>query len=343
MERPTNLLRVTAALVAALAGLPALAMEPIGHDTPSVPDAWRVVPEDELANMRGGIDFGVLVANFAIERLVRVNGEVVARTQLAFNGLGNLGAGLAPSVEVLGNLANLIQVGQSNGSDGGGTLTAADMAQFAQSMAGGAQANRSSSSIAAASVSGQAGPGPSTGSTAALDALPGIAGAAGAPLAGANGGTNAGGVVAPGARGAPVGGAGAGPLASAGRGVGSAGALPSLQTSPVSAPTASLPGSTPASGIGSPAAPAAGSGASSASIALMNPPMSIPVGNTGQVIVVNGIPNAAALATSIQNSVEATRIETMTSINATLSSLAALRSSNFTETMRQQAIDSIRR
>jgi hypothetical protein len=71
--------------------------------------------------------------------------------------------------------------------------------------------------------------------------------------------------------------------------------------------------------------------------------LTIPMGTTGQVIVVSNIPNAAPLATAIQNSVAATRIETQTNISASLeNSLAALRSGALAAAIRQQAIQSTR-
>ena len=58
------------ALVAAPIAAPAFATPvPASADEP-----WTVVPEETLRDMRGGIDLGALVANFAIMRVVQVDG-----------------------------------------------------------------------------------------------------------------------------------------------------------------------------------------------------------------------------------------------------------------------------
>lgn len=61
---------------------------------------------------------------------------------------------------------------------------------------------------------------------------------------------------------------------------------------------------------------------------------------TGQVVVV---PNAAAIVTAVQNTVNNQIIQTRTTIDATLNSLSILRSDAFAASIRQQALDSIRR
>jgi hypothetical protein len=65
------------------------------------------------------------------------------------------------------------------------------------------------------------------------------------------------------------------------------------------------------------------------------------VGNTGQVVVVSNLPDAAALATAIQNSAAQTRLETQTTINATLNSLATLQSGALADAIRQQVAQSL--
>lgn len=235
-------------------------------------DRWVAVPDSELARLRGGIDLGSAIAHFAIERLVRIDGVVVARTQLVITGLERLASGVLPDIHLAGNLANLVQVGPGNaladlvgidpaaapasgatGTASGTNLASGSMARFGDALARGVQ-------TATGSASG-------AGAPAAVPATAPPAGAATAP----------------------------------------------------------------------PAVPAAGAAASVARS------ITVPVGNTGQVIVVTAIPDASTLSTSIQNSVQATRIETQTSIDATLNSLSALRSADFAASLRQQAIDSIRR
>jgi hypothetical protein len=66
-----------------------------------------------------------------------------------------------------------------------------------------------------------------------------------------------------------------------------------------------------------------------------------PLGNTGSVIVISNIPNAAVLATAIQNSVAQTHVEVQTTISATLNSLSSLQSGAFADSLRQQILHSI--
>ena len=80
-----------AALVAApLAG--ALAEEP-----------WEIVPEDSLRDLRGGMDLGDLVGSFAIQRVVEIDGVVVARMQLVISNLDRLAKGGMPTITVTVN------------------------------------------------------------------------------------------------------------------------------------------------------------------------------------------------------------------------------------------------
>jgi hypothetical protein len=60
----------------------------------------------------------------------------------------------------------------------------------------------------------------------------------------------------------------------------------------------------------------------------------------GQTIV---IPNASAIVTAVQNTVNNQIIQTRTTIDAVLSSLSAARGSAMAETIRQQALDATRR
>src|SRR6202043_3679043 len=55
-----------------------------------------------------------------------------------------------------------------------------------------------------------------------------------------------------------------------------------------------------------------------------NTTKTIPVGTTGQVVVLNNLPNAAALTTAVQNEVHAATIQTQTTISATINSIPAL-------------------
>ncbi|HEY0879811.1 MAG TPA: hypothetical protein VGE10_15290, partial [Zeimonas sp.] len=76
--------------------------------------ARAAVPDEQLEPMRGGLDLGSMIASFAIERIVRVDGEVVARTQLMVERLDGLTRGRLPDARLVGNLANLVQIGDGN-------------------------------------------------------------------------------------------------------------------------------------------------------------------------------------------------------------------------------------
>lgn len=76
---------------------------------------WQALPDTDLAALRGGMDLGPLALNFAIERVVRINGEIVARTQLVLSELGRLQRGQLPDLAIVGNLATLIQIGENRG------------------------------------------------------------------------------------------------------------------------------------------------------------------------------------------------------------------------------------
>lgn len=237
---------------------------------------WPSVPDARLQNLRGGLDLGPLMASFAIERLVRIDGQIVARTQLIITGLDRLAYGGLPDIRLVGNLANLVQIGLGNLMVDVGIEPGAPAAAAASPGSSGAV---SATGIASGSMA-QFGAGLALGVAAANADLP----------------------------------------------------------SPSPAPSGTPAGAAPAT-----APPAAPATAAAAAAPPSGSSITVPVGNTGQVIVISAIPDASTLATSIQNSVQATRIETQTSIDATLGSLAALRSVNFAASLRQQAIDSVRR
>lgn len=265
MRHRTFLLAPIGALVAALLASPAAAAR--DSDSTGI-DRWPAVSESTLSHVRGGLDAGALVAAFAIERLVRIDGEIVSGTRLVISGLERLASGGRPDVELIGSLAQLIRVGPGNlAVDLGGINPGA---QAAPGSASGGTGTVSATGFASGSLS-QFG-----------DALS-------QAVQDANG----------------------------------------AQTTPRGTVAAPAPAATPSS------APAP---------ALASPSIQIQsAGNTGQVIVVSTIPDAGALSMAIQNSVQATRIEAQTSIDATLSSLSALRAADFAASLRQQAIDSIRR
>ncbi|RIK94644.1 MAG: hypothetical protein DCC72_07170 [Burkholderiales bacterium] len=257
--------------------------------------ARAAVPEQQLEPMRGGLDLGTMIGRFAIERIVRVDGEVVARTQLLVDRLDAVSRGQLPDARLIGNLANLVQIGEGN---------------------------RASTAPQSSATSSQSQPPTSSGTVSTPNVASGLSTEWGTALAQAvaiaNGDQSN--------RPVPV---DVGAVSSAGAG---------------SAPSAAANAATPAAAQGSAggaAAATAGGIPVVAPVAIPTISITIPVGNGS--IVVSGIPNGPALATSIQNSAQATRIETETRIEAALSSLSALRSMNFAAALRQQAVDAARR
>lgn len=254
--------------------------------------ARAAVPEQQLEPMRGGLDLGTMIGRFAIERIVRVDGEVVARTQLLVDRLDAVSRGQLPDARLIGNLANLVQIGEGN---------------------------RASTAPQSSATSSQSQPPTSSGTVSTPNVASGLSTEWGTALAQAvaiaNGDQSN--------RPVPV---DVGAVSSAGAG---------------SAPSAAANAATPAAAQGGAAAATAGGIPVVTPVAIPTISITIPVGNGS--IVVSGIPNGPALATSIQNSAQATRIETETRIEAALSSLSALRSMNFAAALRQQAVDAARR
>lgn len=286
--RPTALVAAIAAIV-----LPWAA-------TAASPDAANVlaraaVPEQQLEPMRGGLDLGTMIRRFAIERIVRVDGEVVARTQLLVDRLdAAVSRGQLPDARLVGNLANLVQIGEGN---------------------------RASTAPQSSATSSQSQPPTSSGTVSTPNVANGLSTEWGPALAQAVAIANG----DPSNRPVPV----------------DVGVVPSASAG--SAPSAATSAATPAAAQGSAGAAAAGTAATTAGgvpvvapVAIPTVSITIPLGN-GSSIVVSGIPNGPALATSIQNSAQAARIETETRIDAALSSLSALRSMNFAAALRDAA------
>ncbi len=225
----------------------------------STSEPWEIVPEDSLRELRGGIDLGNLVGSFAIQRVVQIDGVIVARMQIVISNLDRLGSGGMPTVSVTGPLAQLVQFMNTGGSAG----TAAANGSLAQ---------------------------------------PGSAGASNAPAA---------------ANGAPA------AAASSTAGI---------------VPTIALRGANPASAGAAAATPAAPvtPAAQSVSAALAGTSKTVPVGTTGQVIVLSGLPNAGAITTAVQNSVHAASIQTQTTISAAINSMPMLNAVNLANSIRQQ-------
>lgn len=322
------------AALASLAGALIAAPSAIAAEISPAIAGWSAVPDDVLAALRGGLDIGQLTANFAIEREVLIDGQLVAKTFIVFSGLGELARGRLPDVQVLGDLATRIRVEQSTLMPNSETVAAAAVAAANAAMnlpaseaARGAmtEAARSAGRIGAAATA-QSNPAPANQPAAA--AAPANPASASAP-AGNSGVTSTSNIAS-----------GATPhfgdaLERAVNTV-TGGSSPSSPPAPVAAAAAA------ARQARSPA-PAQNAAAPAAS-ATMTTQMIIPVGNTGQVIVISNIPNAAALMTSIQNMAQGTTIDTRTTINASVEgSLSSLRSGALAASIREQAMRAIGR
>jgi hypothetical protein len=318
------------ALAAAPISAPAFAVPvPASADEP-----WTVVPEETLRDMRGGIDLGALVANFAIMRVVAVDGVVVARMQIVIANLDRLGNGGMPTISLSGPSAELVQIMNAAGNPGGvagGALNTPASGAAANTGTSAAAANiapaaspapPASASVAAArspqvtSTTGNAGTVSATNTQSGSMAQ--FGGALASAVGAANGGAlqPSGSVAAPGtsstAAAAPTPAASGLPASVAQNTMPKSSTLPQSSISPQS------------STVPSAAAPAAGT------------TQIVPLGSTGQVAVLSNLPNATALTTAIQNNVRAATIQVQTTISATLNSLALLNASSLASSIRQQ-------
>lgn len=285
---------------------------------------WPAVSDAQLGQLRGGLSIGPLVASFAIERVIRIDGQIVTRTLLVVD-FANVAKGGMPTLQVIGDLANLIQVGPGNSAagvdasqlavtaarainetmtapmtDAGGTAGFVETAtQAAESLGLQVSANSSSSTVTAAS-----------GVTSDSQAQFGSA------------------------------------LGQAVDVATSTAQVPALATpAPTATAATTVTSATEATTVtaAAPVAPAAPVQPAAQTVQLDAPATSTivkPLGNTGSVIVISNIPNATALATAIQNSVAQTHVEAQTTISATLNSLAPLLSGAFANSLQQQILQS---
>jgi hypothetical protein len=108
MRRTTELLHVSVWLALAGSAIPSAAAP--------APDAgWVPVKDEQLDRMRGGFSTpDGLQVSLGIERLVSINGELVARTRLDISNLNHLtGEHLSQTRDALSTV-NLIQNGRDN-------------------------------------------------------------------------------------------------------------------------------------------------------------------------------------------------------------------------------------
>lgn len=79
------------------------------------PDGWHAVGGGALDGMRGGFTFGDgLIVGLGLERLVSINGELVASTRFELGDLSGLGGDAAEAARSALNQGGLIQNGPGN-------------------------------------------------------------------------------------------------------------------------------------------------------------------------------------------------------------------------------------
>jgi hypothetical protein len=311
-----------AAATAAASATAAVSQVPGSADTADT--AWNVVPDKELQELRGGMDLGPLVAYFAIQRTVQVDGIIVARMQIVISNLSALGNGGMPTISTSGPLAELVQIMNAPAKSGA--------AAGASPAAG---ANSSAVDAVAPIVASNQSPAASTGS--ASSASPSRGGAS-VVSTGSNVGTVSGTGTQTGssaqfgnAINTAVAAANGTPLSSSPSGATSSPAQTAAPTSPsaaAAAPNAPTLASTGSAGTATPA--------QAADSSPLTVSKTIPLGNTGQVVVLSNLPNATALTTAVQNEVRAATIQTQTTITATLNSMSMLNAGALANAIRVQ-------
>lgn len=282
------------------------ASTPGGNDPAAVgDDGLDVVPEASLKDMRGGVDLGNLVGYFAIDRVVQVDGQVVAKMQIVVSNLDKLGTGQMPTVSVSGPLSELVQVMNGPAGSGGTAGVPAAVVAAAKSLVATQQSSAAAGNTGAAGAS-------SAASTAGVNGSSGSAGSASAAPAAASqspGGTftvNVGG-------GTTV--------------IPATGSASTVATNAQGAAGSASASTTSAGGGGG------GSGQSAVNAAETINKV-IPIGNSGQYVVVSNLPSSAGLATAIQNEVRGTMVQVQTTITAQLNSLTLLNSTALANAIR---------
>lgn len=300
---------------------------------------WQVVPERQLEQYRGGVDLGPLVASFAIQRTIQVDGVVVAQMQIVISNLDNLGNGGAPTVTISGPAAELVQI-----MDKSGVAAAASAAQTLMGAGTPAGVKSDTSPALTSSATG-------SGLTVNGQNMPGTISSSGA----GNSGSVVGGGQSTGSS-AQFGNAlnsainvatGASSSTSASGGSsGTSTASPSGSTSsPTLAATSSGSGGASGGGVvpaGTPIvvvpATIVSTGSTNSSLASSK---TVALGNTGQVAVLSNLPSASALTTAVQNDVRGATIQAQTTISATLNSLSSLNAVSLANQIHQQVALSI--
>jgi hypothetical protein len=313
-------------------------------------EPWEIVPEDSLRDLRGGMDLGGLVASFAIQRVVEIDGVVVARMQMVISNLDRLANGGMPTITVTGPIAEIVQFMKTAGNvsfagpNAGVPSSAASLPAAAGSQAvpsapvapaAGAPAtptiaaSGNSGSVSAATTqsgsTAQLGNAITNAVTTAVNATsqPTAATAAASPSTAGSTANTASSPANTSSSNANT----ASSTANAARSTTNTASSVTNASGVAAANTHLQANATPAVSA-QPAATSTVSGANSSKI--------IPVGTSGQVVVLSNMPNAAALTTAVQNEVHAATIQTQTTISATLNSMPSLNAISLGNSIRAQ-------
>jgi hypothetical protein len=279
-------------------------------------EPWEIVPEDSLRDLRGGMDMGDLVASFAIERVVEINGMVVARMQLVISNLDRLAKGGMPTITVTGPMAEIVQFMKTAGN----VSVAGSNASIPVSVASLPATQSAAAAAGAAASAAAASAGPTVASTGNSGTVSATNTQSGSMAQMGNALTHA--VTA----------------------AANATAETSGATAPASPSTASSLANSASSAANAPSVAASNThlqasatptvSAQPASTSAAGTTRTIPVGTTGQAVVLSNLPNAAALTTAVQNEVHAATIQTQTTISATINSMPALNAISLSNSIR---------
>lgn len=299
-------------------------------------EPWQIVPEDSLRDLRGGMDLGNLVASFAIQRVVEIDGVVVARMQLVISNLDRLANGGMPTITVTGPIAEIVQFMKTAGNVSfAGSNASVPSSLASLPAASGSQAGPSAPAqpAARASASPTIASSGNSGSVSGTGTQSGSMAQMGAALTNAvTTAANATSQPAPSTAAASPSTAGS-PANTSGSTANSASstantARSAANTSGLAASNTHLQASATPAVSAQPASTSAAPGADTTRI--------IPIGTSGQVAVLSNLPNAAALTTAVQNEVHAANIQTQTTISATINSLPSLNAISLGNFIRSQ-------
>jgi hypothetical protein len=305
-------------------------------------EPWEIVPEDSLRDLRGGMDLGDLVASFAIQRVVEIDGVVVARMQLVISNLDRLANGGMPTISVTGPMAEIVRFMQTAGnvSVAGSnasipasvaSLPAAQSAVAASGAAAGAAASAAASTGPTVASTGNSGTVSATGTQSGSMAQMGSALTQAVTAAGnATAQTSGASAAASPSTASSVPSTASNVPNSASSAANSASSLANTTSSAANAPAIAASNTH----LQASATPAVSAQPVSTSAVPANTTRTIPVGTTGQVVVLSNLPNAAALTTAVQNEVHAATIQTQTTISATINSMPALNAISLSNSIR---------